>query len=121
MIEEKKLLIFDADIISEISTFIEKSDSYQADEGYHDDLTMCLVLFGWLTTNPYFKEVTDVNLREAIYHERIKKIEEEMLPVGYLVDGLEEELVVESGDIWNNNKKTDENTEIPPGYLSSRL
>jgi hypothetical protein len=121
LVEEKKLLIFDADIISEISTFIEKRDSYEADEGYHDDLTMCLVLFGWLTTNPYFKEVTDVNLREAIYHERIKQIEDEMLPVGYLVDGLEEELVVESGDIWGDLKQKEEKPQMPPGYLSSSL
>jgi hypothetical protein len=46
LIEEKKLLIFDSDVISEMSTFIEKRDSYEADEGYHDDLVMCLVLFG---------------------------------------------------------------------------
>jgi hypothetical protein len=120
LVEEQKLLIFDADIISEISTFIEKRDSYEADEGYHDDLTMCLVLFGWLTTNPYFKEVTDVNLRLAIYEQKIKQIEEEMLPVGFLDDGQQEELVVESGDVWGEMKTSDER-QMPPGYLSSRL
>jgi hypothetical protein len=120
LLEEKKLLIFDADIISEISTFIETRGSYAADEGYHDDLTMCLVLFGWLTTNPYFKEITDVNLRQAIYEEKIKQIEEEMLPIGYLDDGQQEELMVESGDIWGNNLQSEERT-VPPGYLSSRL
>jgi hypothetical protein len=120
LLEEKKLLVFDADIISEISTFIEKRDSYQADEGYHDDLTMCLVLFGWLTTNPYFKEITDVNLRQAIYEQKIKQIEDEMLPVGYLDDGQQEELIVEGGDVWGDMKQSDEK-QMPPGYLSSRL
>ena len=104
-----------------MSTFIEKRDSYEADEGYHDDLVMCLVLFGWLTTNPYFKEITDVNLRQAIYEDKIKQIEEEMLPVGFLDDGQQEELVVENGDVWGNYNTTEERPSLPPGYLSSRL
>ena len=54
LLEEHKLLVPDADIISEISTFIETKGSYAADDGYHDDLVMTLVLFSWLTTNPYF-------------------------------------------------------------------
>lgn len=120
LLEEKKLLIFDADIISEISTFIERKNSFEADEGYHDDLVMPLVLFGWLTTNPYFKEITDVNLRQAIYEEKIKQIEEEMLPVGFLDDGQHEELVLEGGDVWGT-KEVSEEMEVPPGYLSSRL
>jgi hypothetical protein len=120
LVEEKKLLIFDADIISEISTFIEKRDSYAADEGYHDDLTMCLVLFGWLTTNPYFKEITDVNLRMAIYEQKIKQIEEEMLPVGFLDDGQMEELIIDDGNIWATYNNSEER-QLPPGYSMSKL
>ena len=73
LVEEKKLIINDADVISELSTFIEKRSSYEADEGYHDDLVMTLVLFSWLTTNPYFKDLNDINVREAMYQERIKQ------------------------------------------------
>jgi hypothetical protein len=120
LLEEKKLLIFDADIISEISTFIERKNSFEADEGYHDDLVMPLVLFGWLTTNPYFKEITNINLRQAIYEEKIKQIEEEMLPVGFLDDGQQEELVLEGGDVWGMREYSDEK-DLPPGYLSSKL
>jgi hypothetical protein len=120
LVEEKKLLIFDADVISEMSTFIEKRNSYEADEGYHDDLVMALVLFSWLTTNPYFKEITDVNLREAVYREKIKKIEEEMLPIGFIDDGQQEELVVESGDVWGSFNSREE-LQFPPGYLTSKL
>jgi hypothetical protein len=121
LLEEKKLLIPDADVISEISTFIESKGSYSADEGYHDDLVMPLVLFGWLTSNPYFKEITDVNLREIMYRQKIKQIEEEMLPVGFINDGQQDEMFVESGDVWSNyNKNSDEKT-LPQGYLSSRL
>lgn len=113
LIEENKLLIFDADTISEISTFIESKGSYAADEGYHDDLVMPLVMFGWLTTNPYFKELTNVNLRTELYQQRITKIEEEMTPFGFIETGIEEEIVVEDGDAWRVFDK--------PGYLSSNF
>jgi len=120
LVEEKKLLINDADVISEISTFIESKGSYGADEGYHDDLVMPLVLFSWLTTNPYFKEITDVNLREAIYQKQIQQIEEEMLPLGFIDDGQQEEVLVEGGDIWGSHKYNEER-QLPPGYVLSKL
>ena len=120
LLEEKKLLVFDADVISEISTFIESKGSYAADDGYHDDLVMPLVLFGWLTTNPYFREITDVNLRKVVYEQRIKQIEEDMLPVGFVDDGQQEEVTVDSGDVWGNYN-VEERNGPPPGYLSSRL
>ncbi len=106
LLEEKKLLVFDADVISEISTFIQVRDSYQADDGYHDDLVMPLVLFSWLTTNPYFREMSDVNIREAMYQERIKQIEEEVVPFGFIMSGNEEELIVEDGDVKKGSLST---------------
>ncbi len=116
LLEEKKLLVFDPDVISEISTFIQVRDSYQADEGYHDDLVMPLVLFSWLTTNPYFREMSDVNIREAMYQERIKQIEEDVVPFGFIMNGTEEELTVEDGDVWKEEK---EKPHLPPGYSVS--
>lgn len=91
LVEESKLLITDADVISEISTFIQKRDSYAADDGYHDDLVMPLVLFGWLTTSPYFKDLCDVNLREIMFKQRVQNIESEMIPLGFFTDGTEVE------------------------------
>jgi hypothetical protein len=99
LIEEQKLLLFDADIIHEISTFIEKGNTFQADEGYHDDLIMTLVLFGWLTTQPFFSDLMDVNVREGLYKSQMQDIESNLVP--YLrVDGQEEETFVASGDLW---------------------
>lgn len=113
LLEEKKLLIHDADTISEISTFIESKGSYAADDGYHDDLVMPLVTFGWLTSNPYFKELTNVNLRLEMYQQRITKIEDDLTPFGFIQDGMEEDIVIEDGDAW----RVFDN----PGYLSSNL
>lgn len=123
LLEEKKLLVFDADIISEISTFVEKRGSYEADDGYHDDLVMTLVLFSWLTTNLYFKELTDVNLRRLMYEKRIKEIEEEMLPVGYMNDGDKVDIqdMVEDGDVWAPFNASESPFKIPESYLTSRL
>jgi hypothetical protein len=93
MIEENKLIVNDIDTISEISTFIEVNGQYKADEGYHDDLVMPLVLFGWLTTNSYFKELStkDINLRKIMYEKQMRAIEEELTPFGFIDDGLMEE------------------------------
>jgi len=119
LIEEKKLLINDPDVISEISTFIQIRDSYAADEGYHDDLVMPLVLFSWLTTNPYFKDLNDVNIREAMYQDKIKRIEEEVVPFGFMDDGTEEEYTVEGGDAWKKEEPV--SYDRLPGYPSSTL
>jgi hypothetical protein len=110
LVEEKKLIINDADTIAEISTFIEKRNSYSADEGYHDDLVMPLVLFSWLTTNSYFKELTNINIRKELYETRIKMIEEEVTPFGFINNGDEEDQLVDAGgQVWQveNYRKSD--------------
>ena len=99
LIEEQKLVVTDAETISEISTFIEKRGSYAADDGKNDDLVMTLVLFGWLVSQPYFKELTSVDLRQSIINERLKQIDEEMLPTGFFSDGTE---VDESIEQWED-------------------
>lgn len=105
LVEEKKLLIRDADTISEISTFIQKRSSYQADEGYHDDLVMPLVLFSWLSTNPYFKDLTNINIRKELYEKQIQMIEEEITPFGIIDNGMEENVYVDaSGQVWEEQK-----------------
>lgn len=104
LLEEKKLNIFDADTIHEFSTFIEKNGSYMADEGYHDDLVMTLILFGWLTTNQYFRELTDVNVRERIYKQQMMQIEDELTPFGFVDDGSEEKTFVADNIVWSSDQ-----------------
>lgn len=104
LLEEKKLNIFDADTIHEFSTFIEKNGSYMADEGYHDDLVMTLILFGWLTTNQYFRELTDVNVRERIYKQQMMQIEDELTPFGFVDDGSDEKTFVADNIVWSSDQ-----------------
>ena len=72
LIEEDKLQILDYDIISELTTFVQKRQSFEAEEGCNDDLAMCLVIFAWLVAQEYFKEMTDNDVRKRIYEEQKK-------------------------------------------------
>jgi len=107
LMEESKLLIFDADTISEFSTFIEKQGTWVADEGYYDDLVMSLVLFAWLTSNTYFKDLTDIDIREKLYDSQMRQIEEELTPFGLINNGQEEEVFIDSGDLWTVDRNSE--------------
>jgi hypothetical protein len=106
LVEENKLLVFDRDIISEFSTFIEHNGVFQADEGYNDDLTMTLVLFAWATNDPMFKDLMNANNRQALYSSQMKNIEDELTPFGFIDNGIstEPEVEVIGGDIWISDK-----------------
>ena len=94
LIEENKLIVESRDIISELTTFVFYKGKYQAEVGHHDDLTMTLVLFGWLTQQPYFRDLLDINIREELYADKIKAIEADLVPFGFIDDGrdLDDEL-----------------------------
>lgn len=93
IIEGNKLIITDYDTISELSTFIAKKQSYEAEEGCHDDVVMSLVLFAWLAKQPYFKELTDMDIRKRLAEEQMKEIEADMLPMGFIDDGRDDETI----------------------------
>ena len=84
LIEEDKLLVEDMDLVGELTTFIAKRNSFEADDGHTDDLVMCLVLFSWLTRQPYFKELTDTDVRVGIYEDEIDDLEENIAPFGFV-------------------------------------
>ena len=91
MVENDKIITNDFDVLNEISTFVQRGNSYEAEEGAHDDLAMCLVLFAWASGQNYFKELTDTDLRAKLAYEKDKIIEENMLPLGFLDAGMGEE------------------------------
>ena len=101
LIEEDKLIFSDYEIISELTTFISKHNSFEAEEGCNDDLAMCLVIYAWLVQMDYFKELTDQDVRKRLYEEQKNQIEQDMAPFGFLNDGLDEDSFVDSdGDRW---------------------
>ena len=101
IIEEDKLLFNDFQIFQELTTFVQKKQAWEADEGYHDDLVMCMVLFAWLVMQEYFKEMTDQDVRRRIYDEQRNQIDQDMAPFGFIDDGLGDDTFVdEEGTVW---------------------
>ena len=108
LIEEDKLLLADYDIIAELTTFIQKGKSFQAEEGCNDDLAMCLVIFGWLALQPYFREMNDNDVRQKIYEDQRDAIEQDMAPFGFINDGTAEDTFVDAdGDVWHTDEYGD--------------
>jgi len=109
VIEDDKLLINDYDIISELTTFIQKNQTFVAEDGCHDDLAMCLVIFSWLIVQPYFKEMTDNDIRKRIYEDQRDQIEQDMAPFGFVSDGLSDDssFVDAAGDRWHTDEYGD--------------
>jgi hypothetical protein len=105
LVEEDKLVTSDYDIIAELTTFIQKKQSWEAEDGCHDDLAMCLVIFAWLVAQDYFREMTDNDVRKRIYEDQKDQIEQDMAPFGFISDGLDDETFVEGGDRWTVDKE----------------
>tara|TARA_B100000287_G_scaffold4511_1_gene4405 strand:- start:576 stop:2231 length:1656 start_codon:yes stop_codon:yes gene_type:complete len=108
LIEEDKLLISDYDIISELTTFIQKGKSFEAEDGCNDDLAMTLVIFAWLALQPYFREMNDNDVRQRIYDDQKENIEQDMAPFGFIDDHLAEDTFVDAdGDVWHTDEYGD--------------
>tara|TARA_A100001515_G_scaffold18040_1_gene13125 strand:- start:1204 stop:2874 length:1671 start_codon:yes stop_codon:yes gene_type:complete len=106
LIEDDKLVFTDFDIITELTTFIQKGQAWEAEEGCNDDLAMCLVIFSWLATTDYFRELHDSDVRLRMYQEQKEAIEADMAPFGFVSDGLEDEneFVDNDGDRWTSDR-----------------
>jgi len=109
IIEEDKIVFNDYDIISELTTFIQKSNSFEAEEGCNDDLAMCLVIYAWLVAQDYFKELTDQDIRKRLYEDQKDQIEQDMAPFGFISDGMDEDSFVDpEGDRWFTDEYGDQ-------------
>lgn len=110
LVVSNQLILNDFDIISELNTFVSKAQSYEAESGSHDDLVMCLVLFSWMTTQKYFKELTDMDFRRKLEDFNRDMIDEELTPFGFIDDGvndIDRTYVDGTGQVWStdNNLK----------------
>ena len=108
LIETDKLTFLDYDIIAELTTFIQKGQAWEAEEGCNDDLAMCIVIFSWLATSDYFRELHDNDVRARLYQEQKEQIEADMAPFGFIDDGMDEETFVDKdGDRWHTDEYGD--------------
>ena len=100
MIESDKVIVEDFEIINELTTFVEKRDSFSAEDGCHDDLVMCLVIYAWAVQQDYFREMTDQSIREELYEKDKSQLEEDMSPFGFIEDGANENIIVADDQVW---------------------
>jgi hypothetical protein len=111
LLESNKLHIVDDDTILEISTFVSKGQSYEASDGNHDDLMMNLVMLGYFVSSQMFADMTDINLKQMMFESQMKQIEDDIVPFGFIDDGMDEIREIEQQDryksqewqIWDDN------------------
>ena len=100
LIEGDKLEIVDFDTYSELTTFEQKNNTFKAAEGANDDLVMSLVVFAWATTQQYFKEIVNHDIRKQIQLENMNQMDENMLPEPIIDDGMDVPFEMMGGDMW---------------------
>ena len=105
LIETNKLIINDLETISELSQFIVRAKSWAAEPGGTDDLVMSLVIFSWFSSQDMFKELNDIDLRLKLYDGKMKEIEDDLTPFGFIEDGTDDvdKYTVEGGEIWQSS------------------
>ena len=102
MVESDKVIINDFHIINELTTFIERRNSFEAEDGCHDDMVMCMVIYAWAVAQDYFKEMTDQSIRKELYERDKDSLEEDMSPFGFIDDGLMgRDQFVDGGEVWS--------------------
>jgi hypothetical protein len=109
LIEQDKLLITDFDTISEFSTFTQQLQTFKADEGFHDDLVMCLVMFGWLMTQRYIRESQGPgnDIRKTLEREQNQMVEDDIMPYGMIDTGIDDLITIEDGELWVSTRGVD--------------
>ena len=88
LLEHNKLVIVDEETIQEITTFEARGNSYEASNGNHDDLIMNLIMFGYFAGTNFFNQITNLSLKDLLYSQRIQEIEEDIVPFGFVDNGL---------------------------------
>ena len=110
LLEGDKLEVNDFDVIVELSTFVQKAQSFEAEEGATDDLVMCLVFFAWLTDQQYFKDLTNEDIRRRLYETQKESIDNDMSPFGFIETGVKDgdvPFVDADGDYWRPTEMPD--------------
>ena len=103
LVENDKIIINDYDLLYEMFRFIEHNNKYEAEEGEHDDLVMCCVLFSWLVHQEYFKELCDNDARLEVLSSNQKLVEENLIPFGFIDDVWADPDAIDDTDQQFNN------------------
>lgn len=103
LVENQQIVIQDFQIIEELSTFVrQKNNTYSAAAEKLDDLVMCLVIFAWCTTQSFFKDITNSDMRRDIASAHAQRIEDALPPAPIMADepAMPKNAFVEAGQVW---------------------
>jgi hypothetical protein len=100
LIEQNQLIVNDVNTISELQTFSKDNNTYNAEPGCNDDLVMGLVLFGWVTSQQYFKDLNNINTLIELREKSKEEVMEDLVPFGFINDGQEDHEFSAGGDRW---------------------
>jgi len=92
LVEQGTLQLVDYDTIQELSRFSRINNTYRAEEGYNDDLVMALVVFSWLSSQPYFRTYTDINTMAKMRDVEEQATRESLLGFGFVDNHQGEEI-----------------------------
>ena len=82
-----------------------------------DDLVMSLVVFAWASTQGYFKEIVNHDVRKQIQLEQMNQVDENMLPEPVIEDGLEIPFDIIDGDLW----ELADGNEVYASFIKDKL
>jgi hypothetical protein len=104
LVESDKLIVNDFDTIAELTTFVAEKNSFEAEDGKNDDLVMSLVMFSWITSQQYFKDIVNNDIRKQLQLENMNQEDEEILPEMMFDDGIDRGFEIMDGDVWDSSK-----------------
>ncbi|AIZ02525.1 terminase large subunit [Escherichia phage vB_EcoM_VR25] len=90
LIEKDKLKINHKPTILEFRTFSQNKLSWAAEDGFHDDLVMSLVIFAWLTTQQKFADYVDkedLRLASEVFGRELEDMNDDYAPVVFVDSG----------------------------------
>jgi hypothetical protein len=106
LIESDKLIINDAEMITELTTFSADKQSFKAEEGNNDDLVMTLVHFGWLSAQKYFRENINNDIRKVLQQEQFNLMDQDIVPIGIIDNGIDDPFNDNMDkDLWIEDRK----------------
>lgn len=103
LVEQNQLVINDYNTIAELTWFIKDKNTYNAEKGKNDDLVICLVLFAWISDQPYFKESIEISTLLKIREQSSQVYQDAGRPLAYRIDGVTDTIPageVRGGDYW---------------------
>jgi len=97
LVEEDKILINDERILTELVTFVSKSNTFKAEEGHNDDLVMTLIFFAWLTRQEYFADLIE---SAKFNYEEAKKPEDDNTLFMLSEESMEDDEFSDGNVVW---------------------